>query len=221
VATGLCFEKVHLWQWLRDRPDASLEALAQDLVEKSSSGTFLLGYSLGARLAQQALMAAPDHFSGALLVSAHPGLSQERERQTRLAEDARWALKCREFDWDDFLVFWNNQPTLAGESPEATQALCEPWRAEIARAFEIWSLGHQPDSRRTLRNLRVPTLWLAGSRDSKFLQLAQEALSRIPNAASKSLKGGHRLLLEAPQALGKALLGFLDASGPADLQNGA
>src|SRR4051794_21774844 len=47
----------------------------------------LLGYSLGGRIALHALLASPQLWSGAVIVSAHPGLTDDQERNDRLQAD--------------------------------------------------------------------------------------------------------------------------------------
>ena len=49
-----------LWEWI----GFSLEEVGRKLVEMSEAGDFLLGYSMGGRLALQGLLAEPGHWGG-------------------------------------------------------------------------------------------------------------------------------------------------------------
>ena len=55
----------------------------------------ILGYSLGGRLALHALVARPEQWKAAIVVSAHLGMLDAAERATRVADDARWADRFR------------------------------------------------------------------------------------------------------------------------------
>src|SRR5690242_6488130 len=62
-----------------------------DTAVKSPGPRVLVGYSLGGRIALHALTRKPEIWSAAVIISAHPGLSDPTERQKRIENDEKWA----------------------------------------------------------------------------------------------------------------------------------
>lgn len=185
---------VDLWRFLEEG-NCSLREAGARLVAESEPGGVLIGYSMGGRLALQALLAAPGHWAGAVIVSAHPGLVAE-ERAARVAADAVWARDAREDNWADFLKKWHEQGVL--ESDEnwrwGDRGDLESRREAVARSFEEWSLGRQEDLRSSLAELQTPILWLTGEKDAKFCALAEELAAAAKNIVHKTIRSaGHRV----------------------------
>ena len=76
----------------------------------------LLGYSMGGRLALEALVEDCSAWAAAMIVSAQPGLADPVEREARLVSDGGWAgmLEKGEQGWANFQTAWDLQPVLAG-----------------------------------------------------------------------------------------------------------
>lgn len=169
---------------------------------KASEGKYLMGYSMGGRLALHALLDQASCWKAGVMISTHPGLQNEEDRRLRVVADRQWASGAREMLWADFLKLWNGQAVLRSEVASRHQAELEPMREKIAAAFEHWSLGQQKDLRPALQQCQTPVLWITGERDEKFTQLAAEVVADndgfehviIPDA-------GHRLLFETGEAL--------------------
>lgn len=172
-----------------------------------NAGDVILGYSLGGRLALQAAAAAPEKFRAVIVLSAHPGLRDDVVRAERRQQDAAWSKLAATLPWAEFLARWDAQ-TVLGPGSEDRLAL-EPHRQAIARGFQEWSLGQQPDLRPALARLQCPLHWITGAQDGKFTQLASEAgcgeLHVLPEA-------GHRLLMPTHAASLAALLRSLKIS---------
>ncbi len=117
--SGKAVRRVDLWRYLDCCP-MELEEFGQAFCEEvRASGSaeeehFVVGYSMGGRLALHALLAgaADGLFAGAVIVSAHPGLAGEEERVFRMASDAEWAGKSLVGDWKTFLHEWEGQKVL-------------------------------------------------------------------------------------------------------------
>ena len=195
---------IDLWSYLDDG-DSSFEDFAEKLcveARKESVPPVLIGYSMGGRLALHALIEDSMAWSGAMLISAHPGLEAEEERIRRMATDAEWATKILAGGWEKFLNEWENQPILQGhcKSPLADRSnLCER-QVAVARAFTSWSLGKQKNLRDSLRDIDRPVFWLAGKRDSKFSSLADSVWLQMPEGYLLGpIDAGHRVPWEAPE----------------------
>lgn len=189
--------------------DLDLDGFATALAGPLSEGLekpILAGYSLGGRLALHALAAFPDRWSGAVIVSAHPGLCCVEDRIARRASDAIWADRARTMGWGAFLDQWNAQ-TLFGEVSSmlrARQESLEARREAVARAFETWSLGRQDDLRSRLRRFVGPVLWITGENDARFTRLGAEMAAVFPDFRHVVVPGvGHRVLEDAAEVVAR------------------
>jgi len=183
------------------------DELATTLTE-GLEGPFLVGYSLGGRLALQAMARHPERWSGALILSAHPGLCCVEDRIARRVSDEIWARDAREMEWGAFVEKWNRQTVLDGGFATSSQLALESRREAIARAFESWSLGCQEDLRRSLSSFHAPVRWITGGKDEKFTRLGAEMADVFTNFHHVVVAGcGHRVLLEEPGEVVRVLNG--------------
>jgi len=209
-------EEVDLWAEVNR--GLGLEAWAGDFCARvaerqvGDDKPWLAGYSLGGRLALHALTVAPELWGGAVILSAHPGITDEKQRKLRLRKDAAWAEKARHGDWLEFIADWNSQAVLEGEGSVGfinRQRHLRSRRESIARAFELWSLGGQADLRDRIASCRLPILWLTGREDLKFTELGGEMAGRLQNGEHRVLEGcGHRILQEEPHLAAEAIRDF-------------
>ncbi len=199
---GIVARTVDLWK-LSDAALQSLDAAGKEIAEKASPDTVLVGYSLGGRLALHAVAADPQKWRALVLISAHPGLTNNADRLQRLERDRGWASRCRALEPIDFLEQWNAQPVLSGSG---CGLQTDYDRDAVARAFDTWSLGRQRDFRPLLKSLEIPLLWLVGEKDEKFKALAESCRSD----AVKSVGGaGHRLPKEKSEMTSRLITEFL------------
>lgn len=207
---------VDLWRFLECGPvpissfGAVLNADAGERVFRGA-GRFLLGYSMGGRLALHALLEKHHPWQAAVVVSAHPGLENAAERQARRASDAAWAARSLTLNWSDFLMEWNKQSVLDGAMPRdpGTESAMLARRGEIARSFVDWSLGAQESLWDRLSEIRIPVLWVAGENDVKFRDLATRAVARIPRASLAIAPGvGHRVPWAAADWFAEQVVAF-------------
>jgi 2-succinyl-6-hydroxy-2,4-cyclohexadiene-1-carboxylate synthase len=173
----------------------------------------LFGYSLGGRLALGILARYPERFRHALIVSAHPGLATDEERNARREGDARWVELLRERGLEDFVDAWQALPLWASQR-DLTDDVKRAQRAQrlrhepegLAQSLSRHGLSEMPNLRPLLAHVRTPVELLVGERDPKFVTLAQELSVIIPGVRLHQLESaGHNLLLERP-AFCKSLL---------------
>lgn len=146
------------------------------LAKRHPGPRILVGYSFGGRVALHALVSNPDFWDGAVIIAAHPGLTDEEERRKRIEADEKWARRFEGDEWDGLLSDWNSQPVLRGSS-NLGRYEGDFSRPLLAAAFRGCSLGRQKDLRPFLQQTKIPILWLVGDRDSKFLSLGKEIAS--------------------------------------------
>jgi 2-succinyl-6-hydroxy-2,4-cyclohexadiene-1-carboxylate synthase len=199
------------WDAVRAKSECGLEWICPDLFAAGASfeppvmngPCWLAGYSFGARLALSWMQREPQRWSGALLLSANPGNFQsDQERAARRAADDRWAEAFRQDPWNDVLDRWNAQDVLAGgTAPWRTESDYD--RAKLSAALRDLSVAGQfTDPLRLPSNL----VWMAGERDGKFVALqASMRDAGFPGTFPRVEGAGHRLLVEAPDAVSAAL----------------
>jgi len=171
------------WDFLRD---AGFEIETPPLDAIPDHGDILLGYSLGGRLALQALLAGAD-YKRAILVSTGLGIEGEAARAARRASDEAWAQRFESEDFESVMAVWNAQPVLAGPSLHRTRDDCDP------RALREWSSGVLPPVASRLRELTISTLWIAGARDTKYVAEARRAASLARGRVAIVDDAGHRV----------------------------
>lgn len=206
---GKPLAKVDLWQFLACCPMPLKKFGTSFNREVHSPSPVILGYSMGGRLALHALLDQPAKWEKAVIVSAHTGLQPE-ERSPRLGRDAEWAAKALKADWATFLDEWNAQSVLEGGSmPDRSQLVRR--REAIARSFMDWSVGAQEDLLPLLGRISCPLLWMVGERDTKFRDVAEQAVLHIPKGQLCVVPDcGHRIPWEQPEFFSRKVKEFLE-----------
>lgn len=174
----------HDWDFLRD---AGLAIETPPLDAIPPQGDTLLGYSLGGRLALHALLAGAQ-YKRAIFVSTGLGIEGDVARAARRAADEAWAQRFESEDFDSVMAAWNAQPVLAGPALTRTRDDYDP------RALREWSSGALPPVASRLHELTIPTLWIAGARDTKYVAEAKRAASQAAEARVVIVaEAGHRV----------------------------
>lgn len=139
---------------------------------------WLVGYSLGGRVAMMAACQGIPGLCGLVVEGGHPGLQNEQARAERRLSDGHWAERFRREPLTEVFHDWYQQPVFASLTAQQRQALTA-LRSQnngetLAAMLEATSLAAQPDLREALNALAFPFYYLCGERDSKFRALAQE-----------------------------------------------
>ena len=196
---------IDLWPYLK-KTTPSLEETGTLIADQANQGDILLGYSMGGRLALHALLADPQKWRAAIIVSAHPGLESGYEE--RLLNDAHWGNLART-NWDLFLQEWNAQSILS-PPPRGLQQATQHDQAAVAQSFTSWSLGSQKNLLPDLHKIPCPVLWVTGENDQKFTQLSHQASKALQHSTTEIIPNcGHRVPWEQPGLFTSALSQFL------------
>ena len=198
---GQTIRKVDLWRYQECR-SIGLEEFGEIFaseVAAQDDEPYLIGYSMGGRLALHALLAKPDLWKGVTLISAHPGLKTEKERVRRRASDAVWSTKALKMKWGAFLNEWNSQEVLNSVAKGlANRQLLQPRSQAIARAFNAWSLGNQKNHSEMVSKVSCPVKVITGERDYKYTELCK--VFNFPDMETFVIKhAGHRTLWDNPE----------------------
>jgi 2-succinyl-6-hydroxy-2,4-cyclohexadiene-1-carboxylate synthase len=169
---------------------------------------------MGGRLALGIAVAYPELVRSLILVSARRGLDSEREREDRRNNDERWARLLETRGLPEFLRQWDEQPLFASKLRLPSDLLRRDHERRLALdpLGLAWSLRHlglgcQPSYEHEVEALRIPVTLITGGLDGKFRDLSDALAAKLPNARRVVVEGqGHALLLEAPTAIGQAII---------------
>ncbi|WLI77829.1 2-succinyl-6-hydroxy-2,4-cyclohexadiene-1-carboxylate synthase [Kosakonia sp. H02] len=189
-----------------DEMDALLRAT---LVRYNILTYWLVGYSLGGRIALYHASQQPVGLKGLIVEGSHPGLVDDNARAARLASDRQWCDRLRHQPLTQVFDAWYRQPVFAALTEPQRAALValrsQNHGANLAAMLEATSLAHQPDLRRPLRAVSFPIHYLYGEHDSKFQALASD-VSRHCHAIPAAGHNAHR---DNPAAVASALARIL------------
>jgi 2-succinyl-6-hydroxy-2,4-cyclohexadiene-1-carboxylate synthase len=165
---------------------------------------FLVGYSMGGRLALYLTIHFPQYFYRVVLESASAGLSSAAARSDRLAKDLQMATKLETGDFRLFLENWYQQPIFANlrSHPNFMQMLEQRLNnspAQLAKSLRNLSTGMQPSLWEKLSGNEIPLLLLAGELDLKFVLINRQMLQLCRNAQLEVIPiCGHNIHFENP-----------------------
>lgn len=189
------------WDFLRDEFDVDALDVFHDEIPRE--GDVLLGYSLGGRLALQALLAGAK-YERAVIVSARVS-DAEPDRRER---DEAWARRFERDAWEPLLRDWNAQPLFGGHVMPRDERHFD--RATLARALRELSPAVLPSVAARLGAIDIPILWIAGERDAKYVVEARRAAELVPRSEVAIVAGAaHRVPWEKPAELRRLIREFV------------
>jgi 2-succinyl-6-hydroxy-2,4-cyclohexadiene-1-carboxylate synthase len=169
----------------------------------------LCGYSMGGRVALHVALAAPERVSRLTLVSCTAGIEDDAARAARRASDRRLADELERTSFEQFIGRWGAQPMFAEDPPEVVERAREDQRRNdpraLAAAMRGIGTGEMTPLWRRLRELAMPTAVVVGDRDAKFTAIGRRMAAQLPVGELVVLPGGHRLALENPAELARAV----------------
>ncbi len=192
-------EFFNLWNFLKKNNSHSWSSFTEQFIKlyQKSSFDVALGYSLGGRILLN-LLNAGWIVPKAIFLSTHTGLLSEEDRNSRIWNDLKWREKVLSSQWKILFEEWNSQDVFQGEEIPCFEsfAALEIYRAEIAQAFDVLSLGRNQEFTQSLVNLsqKMELHWATGERDLKFYALAERLSQKAPHIHFKCFRGvGHRV----------------------------
>ncbi len=202
--------------------DYGFEAIAQSLLHFIDAlnipQTYLLGYSMGGRLALYMACQFPERFMGVVLESASPGLKMAEERRLRLEKDGAIAHQLRTQPFSQFLSQWYNNPLFASlqHHPKAYAAMLGRRQHNrplaLAKVLQGCSTGKMRSLWEALPTISIPLLLLAGELDCKFVTINQDMLAQTKHKSQVALHQakhcGHNIHLEAPDEYVQSVVKF-------------
>ena len=183
-------------------------------VETNSSGSkpFLLGYSLGGRLALQACLWKPELWSGVVIIAADTGLTDPEEKQRQLKQDQHWGTRFTTEDLQSLFDEWDALPVFTHIPNQAPRKLSHFEPEYIQQIFDHFSKGRQENLLPALTKLaEPPLLYLSGEWDDKYTKIGQHLEQQCPALQHRIIsKAGHRVPWENPMDFVKVVQEFLE-----------
>ncbi|HYM46557.1 MAG TPA: alpha/beta fold hydrolase [Solirubrobacteraceae bacterium] len=187
----------------------SFEGCVEHVLAHAPERFALCGYSLGGRVALHVALAAPERVARLVLVASTPGIEDPAERARRRTSDRGLADEIEHAEIEDFLQRWCAQPMFAQDPPAVDALARADYRRSrldaLAAVLRGIGTGEMQPLWNRLPELTMPVTVLVGERDAKFQALARRMVVALPDAGLVVLPGGHRLPLESPDAVARAL----------------
>ncbi|MBC1404094.1 2-succinyl-6-hydroxy-2,4-cyclohexadiene-1-carboxylate synthase [Listeria welshimeri] len=209
-----------------DSPDEiarySIERIVDDLVtilqELKIMQCFVLGYSMGGRVATAFASAHPEMVRGLILVSSSPGLAQKDLQESRVQADNRLADMLESEGIRSFVDYWEKLALFASQevlSDELKKRIRLERLAQnpngLAMSLRGMGTGKQPSYWNHLTDFTFPVLLMTGSLDEKFEKIAQEMQQLIPSSTHVTVQNaGHAVYLEQPNIFLSQLTNWLE-----------
>jgi len=202
----------------RYRMDRAVDDLVEVVRALGHERAAWVGYSLGGRTALNVTCRHPEAVAALVTEGASAGLETEAERAARIAADERLAQMIEHDGLETFVDHWESislwdsqQQTLSGPQRAALRQQRLAQRAVgMANSLRGMGTGAQSWLGDQLAQISVPVLLTAGRLDTKYVQLAEEMATAIPDSRVRIIEGGgHAAHLEQPQAFNSVLMEFL------------
>jgi 2-succinyl-6-hydroxy-2,4-cyclohexadiene-1-carboxylate synthase len=181
------------------------QALINLLEQLNVKQCFLVGYSMGGRLALYLNLHFPQCFSKVVIESASPGLKTQGDRVERTQRDIELAQELEKSNFSSFLSNWYEQPLFVSlkKHPEFKSLIASRLQnhpLELAKSLRNMSTGCQPYLWEELKKNRNPLLLLVGEYDAKFIAINSE-MARLCKSAKLEIVNncGHNIHFENPK----------------------
>jgi len=179
---------------------------------------FLLGYSLGGRLALAYALTYPEEVQGLILESSSYGIEDENERKKRRRQDLELAKEIRDKGVEWFEGYWSSLPLFTTQTrlPMEIRAKIRERRlgnVPHALANTLLGVGHgiYPCFKEQVPRLTLPTLYIHGEEDEKYQNIGQQLQKLNPQIQKAVVPGaGHNTHLEKPEIFTGLVQAFLD-----------
>ena len=202
---------------LLEHAEHSFEGRMAEIADAGAD--FLVGYSLGGRLALRAALRGPGAYRGVVLVGATAGLEEGPMRVQRAEADEKLASWMEAMPIEDIVALWERQPLFADQS----EALVEEQRPgrlshdprSLALLLRTAGQGTLEPVWNELHSFELPLLAIAGARDDGYSAAAKRIASVAPNARAAIVEeAGHAPQLQQPAAVAGLITEFLERVSP-------
>jgi len=184
------------------------QAIINLLDELKIEKCFLVGYSMGGRIALYLTINFPERFMKVVLESSSPGLSTDFQRIMRIKSDAGIIRKLTRIstrnEFGVFLNNWYSQPIFGQIKnhpayPKMIETRLANSPLKIAKSLQFMGTGYQPSLWHKLEYNQIPLLLLVGEYDQKFIDINTVIYNLIPGSKLVIInRSAHNTHLENP-----------------------
>lgn len=189
--------------------------LTKLITEQLPGPAFLLGYSMGGRLALQLAVHKQNLFAGLILESTTFGIENRQEREVRQSLDASRADSILG-DFNGFLNNWSTLPIFESDfaTKEQLRLISEIQKNQnplwINNSLLGFGTGTMPLIKNKLGNLKLPVQLIAGGKDRKYIHIMNTMHKAILGSSFEIIKNaGHRVHLDHPELYIKTIKNFI------------
>jgi len=193
---------------------ADLPTTADLVVETCGSGIYC-GYSMGGRVALHIAVRHPHAVRALVTIGATAGIPDVDERSRRRSADDDLAATIERIGTSAFIDQWLAQDMFSG-LPKSDVDLAQRQSntaSGLASSLRLAGTGTQESLWSFLRDLSMPTLFLAGVNDQKFSAIADDMAAAVGETArsERIRNSGHSAQLENPMGTANAISSFLSS----------
>jgi 2-succinyl-6-hydroxy-2,4-cyclohexadiene-1-carboxylate synthase len=178
---------------------------------------FLLGYSMGGRIALSYASVYPDDLKGLILESASAGIKNDEERQKRYEEDLKLAEYIETHTLEEFIEMWHDQELFNTQRRFSNDKLKKLKKKKAsgskigyANSLKGFSTGIMPPVHDKLKKIPLKVLLITGDLDSKFTGINARLAKRFFKAKHKIVRNsGHNTHLEESKRFVEIVLNYL------------
>ena len=149
----------------------------RECLDQVAPGNYLLGYSMGARVALNYAIHMSRKLLGLILVGATPGIQDAKERKLRVKSDAQWIHLLEEQGLESFLKAWQKQPIIQSQA-EILDFLRENrlknTKDYLVKLLKNMGTGQMLPCWNLLKTIECPVLLVVGEKDEKFKDIAKK-----------------------------------------------
>ncbi|WP_226670281.1 2-succinyl-6-hydroxy-2,4-cyclohexadiene-1-carboxylate synthase [Metabacillus litoralis] len=180
---------------------------------------YMLGYSMGGRLALSFATAYPKRVKRLILESSSPGIDDSVLREDRKHADQKLAEEITRKGIVEFVNKWENIPLFLSQKrlPAEKRERIRKQRLKnspvgLSNSLMGMGTGTQPSLWTKLSCLKIPVLILCGEQDKKFCEIAKKMQNLLENSIIKEINStGHAIHVEQPHFFGKIVNEFLSS----------
>ena len=182
---------------------------------------YLMGYSMGARIALSYALEYESEIKGLILESGSVGIASDAERLERRKADEDLAIRIEDHDGAWFATRWAEAPIFESQKQlsEGVEELIYLRRSNnstyaLACTLRGSGQGVMPYVGDKLEKFSVEGLYVSGALDTKYTTIGRDVFGKLPNFKHVIVEGaGHNVHIEKPQMFEQAVLDFLHKKG--------
>lgn len=178
---------------------------------------FLLGYSMGGRIALTYASMYPEDVKGLILEASSAGIKNDEERQKRYEEDLKLAEFIETHTMEEFIEMWHDQEIFNTQRRFSNDKLkkikkkkASGSKTGYANILKGFSTGIMPPVHDKLKKIPLKVLLITDELDTKFTGINARLAKRFFKAKHKIVRNsGHNTHLEEPKRFIEIVLNYL------------